>query len=423
MFSTLQYDSTSNGPFVVQSTLPPFERKRPAKLTRLACVNCRISKLKCSGEHGGCQRCRAKEIECCYPKTPNGRRNMKNCKHPTIPSKPASQANYSPSSQAIPLSSPETPTNNTQFDLAEDGISPQDTLDSNIDHWLPQKDFQGHFCGDLSTDLAVCSDKVAQSPEGGWQPMGPADTTPPSPMMDADTTGIRSPTVSGDAESEIPSLTGISFDPDLLCFCFSDAIGTYDYIQTTLVWKQHTRTITSGSLLQSQKRALSECEKLLTCTSCTSQSKYITLLIVMYENLLSSMENGCQIQSLCSQWNGEGATEPWSEITGNEDRQQGGNQGKDLGGLGGETVDRSEENYKVAVGRWQLDSDDELLVIQSLFSARVARLLNLVAKVERIASEHRWSSQSRRICDIRERCHSLSRQLKEYVSFLSYIEV
>ncbi|GAW14103.1 hypothetical protein ANO14919_034970 [Xylariales sp. No.14919] len=349
---------------------------------------------------------------------------MKTSKRPSIPGKAAPQANHSPGSQAVPHPSPGTPTNNIQFDFSGGDTSPPDMLDSDIDHWLPQKEFQGHCCGDLPTDLAVClHDKVSQSLEG-WQSMGPADTTSKSPTMDADA-GIRSPAVSGGVESDIPSLTGISFDPELLCFCFSDAIGTYDYIQTTLVWKQDTRTVTSEALLQSQKKALSECEKLLTCKSCTSQPKYITLIIVMCENLLSSMEDGCQMQ-MCSRRNKEGAVERWDEIEeGNEDHQRQESQGKGPESERAETSDPSSDdiNYRVVVGRWQLDSDDQLSVIQSLFSARVARLLYLIARLERIAHEHRWSNQGRRIQDIRERCCSLSRKLKEHVTYLSQIEV
>ncbi|KAI1423243.1 hypothetical protein F5Y12DRAFT_554613 [Xylaria sp. FL1777] len=423
MFSTLQYDSTSNGPFVVQSTLPPFDLKRPSKLTRFACINCRTSKLKCSGEREGCQRCGVKEIECCYPKPSSGRRNVKPSKRHTLTGKAASQGDHSTSSRGKPQSPPKTPTNNAQFDFTRE-TSPQDMLESNAGHWLSQKDFEEQYDGDLSADVSDClQDKVPPSLEA-WQPILPADTAPKSPTMGADI-GTDSPTVSRSLGSGLPSLnlTGISFVPELLCFCSSDAIGLYDYIQTTLVWPDD-KTITSGALLQCQKKALSECENLLTCKSCTSQSKYITLIIAMCENLLSSMEGGCQIQSSSLQWNKERGTEPWDEIEENEDRPQEERQDKVPGEMREESSDRpTEETNMVVVGRWQLDSDDQLSVIQGLFSTRVARLLNLVAKLERIANEHQWSNQSRRIRDIQERCHMLSQRLKEHVCLLSRVEM
>ncbi|KAI0426879.1 hypothetical protein F5Y09DRAFT_317700 [Xylaria sp. FL1042] len=422
MFSTLQYDSTSNGPFVVQSTLPPFDLKRPSKLTRLACINCRISKLKCSGEQEGCQRCRAKEIECCYPKPPNGRRNTKPSKRHAIPSKAMLQADHSRSSQGKPHSSPETPTNEIQFNFGGE-TSPSEMLDNNTGHWLSQKDFREHYGGDLSAEVSEClQEKIPPNLEG-WQPALPADAATKSPTMGVDI-GTGSPTVSRGLGSEMPNLTGISFESELLCFCSWDAIGAYDYIQTTLVWKPEEKTVTSSALLQSQKKALSECENLLGCKSCTSQSKYITLIIVMCEHLLFSMEGGYKTQSSCLPRPRERGTEPWDEIEENEDRPQEENQDKVLGDMGEESSDRpDEEPNKVVVGRWQLDSDDQLSVIQSLFSARVTRLLNLVARLERIASEHQWPNQSHRIGDIRERCHSLLLQLKEHVGFLSQSEM
>ncbi|KAI1282925.1 hypothetical protein F5Y07DRAFT_201170 [Xylaria sp. FL0933] len=419
MFSTLQYDSTSNGPFVVQSTLPPFDLKRPSKLTRLACINCRISKLKCSGEREGCQRCRAKEIECCYPKPPNGRRNNKaSSKRQTIPSKAVLQADHSRSSQGKPHSSPGTPTNELQFDFGAE-TSPREMLDNDAGHWLSQKDFREHYDGDLSAEVSEClQEKIPPNLEG-WQPVLPGDATPKGPTMAADI-GTGNPTVSRGLGSELPNLTGISFEPELLCFCSWDAIGTYDYIQTTLVWKPEEKPVTLSALLQCQKKALSECESLLGCKSCTSQSKYITLIIVMCEYLLSSMEGGYKIQSSYLPRPKEREPEPWDEIEENDDRPQEENQDEVPEGLGEDSSDRpDEEPNKVVVGRWQLDSDDQLSVIQSLFSARVARLLNLVARLERIAGEHQWPSQSHRTRDIRDRCHSLSSQLNEYVGFLS----
>ncbi|KAI0976663.1 hypothetical protein F4678DRAFT_414057 [Xylaria arbuscula] len=423
MFSTLQYDNTSNGPFVVQSTLPPFDLKRPSKLTRLACINCRISKLKCSGEQEGCQRCRTKDIECGYPKPPNGRRNIKPSKRHTNPGKGASEADHSRNDQRKSHSSPKTPTHDIQFDFAGE-TSPHDMLDSNTGHWLSQKAFREHYGDGLSADVSEGLQEKVPPGLDGWQPMLPADTTPKSPNMGVNI-GTGSPTVSGAPGSELPSLTEIAFESDLLCFCSWDAIGTFDYIQTTLVWKPEKKnTVTSSALLQCQKKALSECENLLACKSCTSQPKYITLIIVMCENLLSSMQGGYQIQSSSRQWRDERGNESWDEIEENEDRPQEEDQTQVPGDQCGESSDRpDEEPNKVVVGRWQLDSDDQLSVIQSLFSARVVRLMNLVARLERISNEHQWTNQGDRIRDIRGRCHSLSRRLKEHAGFLDQAEV
>ena len=212
----------------------------------------------------------------------------------------------------------------------------------------------------------------------------------------------------------------MTLEPTLLCPCYSDAISTFDYIQTRLVWKPHIKTITPSELLQNQKKALSECEILLTCRSCTSQSKYITLIIVMCEYLLASMEGGCHFQASCRQWDSAELNGLWNETEENDDRRRGERRSRVVGE---ETSDRpDEESAKVMIGRWQLDNDDQLSVIQGLFFTRVVRLSYLVTKLERLVSEHQWSNEGCRIQVIHERCRSLSRQLRDDVKCLSQAE-
>ncbi|KAH7304694.1 hypothetical protein B0I35DRAFT_414273 [Stachybotrys elegans] len=41
--------------------------KLHTKFTKKACSNCRVSKVKCTGEASACQRCQNKGLKCCYP--------------------------------------------------------------------------------------------------------------------------------------------------------------------------------------------------------------------------------------------------------------------------------------------------------------------------------------------------------------------
>ncbi|KAJ3578292.1 hypothetical protein NPX13_g2276 [Xylaria arbuscula] len=286
--------------------------------------------------------------------------------------------------------------------------SPREIPYSDTEDWLSQKGFQEGYGVDFSTDVSeYLQEKETQTVED-WQSPVPAITAPRNlPMGSAMGTDItRSPTASrGAAQGH----TGMPSEVALLCFCYSYAIATFDNIQTKLVWKPHKKI---SELLQCQKQSLSECENLLTCKSCTSQSKYITLIIVMCEDLLASMEGGCRIQSWCRQWDGVELSEPWNEIEKNDDRQQGERRDKVVGEE--TSVRPGEDSNKVVIGRWQLDSDDQLSVIQGLISTRVVRLSNLVTKLGGIANEHQWPDQGRRIQDVRERCHSISRQLRDH---------
>ena len=45
MFGMFEHVSGRNRPFIIEQVSPPNDQKRPSKLTRLACINCRISKV------------------------------------------------------------------------------------------------------------------------------------------------------------------------------------------------------------------------------------------------------------------------------------------------------------------------------------------------------------------------------------------
>ena len=79
MFNTFRHINSGNRLGLWESVLPPFDRKRQGKLTRVACTHCRSKKvyylltrpalqLKCTEERNGCRRCRLKKLDCIYPR-------------------------------------------------------------------------------------------------------------------------------------------------------------------------------------------------------------------------------------------------------------------------------------------------------------------------------------------------------------------
>lgn len=208
----------------------------------------------------------------------------------------------------------------------------------------------------------------------------------------------------------------------------------------TLVWKVRDEASTADTLLQDQKRALSDCRSLLKCDSCRSQSKHITLLTAMCEKVLSSMEILYETRSSCFRQNSRldarvrigvaegsmnidfahrGPKESFrSEITygpqqrqPQDDRHFDESLTRDVSRGSIEDQSNTDANHKVTIGEWQLDDDDEVLVFRGLVSARVTQLSGLVTTLEGIANEHQWPHLHSDLCDMRERCDSLSHRI------------
>ncbi|KAI8627970.1 hypothetical protein F5Y19DRAFT_160123 [Xylariaceae sp. FL1651] len=66
MFATLSYngDDDDHSIHVVHGSHENFGGRRPA---RLACIECRAKKVRCSGDRNGCAKCSALGIKCIFP--------------------------------------------------------------------------------------------------------------------------------------------------------------------------------------------------------------------------------------------------------------------------------------------------------------------------------------------------------------------
>lgn len=255
----------------------------------------------------------------------------------------------------------------------------------------------------------------------------------------------------GDTVGSLPrSLDGSGFPlSDQRCSCFADALGIFESIEVNLVWRLHRQDSARENLLQEQKRALSDCEALLQCRSCTAQSKFIMLVMAMCEKILSSMETMCPPEPSSTYRDGrisrrDGGLMKGIVVTkGYQDSLQGeprdsvsvntpyespkrGLAGSsspfsDTTSWGGSNGNRNygggeEQSRKVRIGQWQLDDDDELFVLQSLVTTRLSRLSNLASMLARLIDEHHWAAHKGKIHDMRQRCASLSERIPRALS-------
>ncbi|KAI1147173.1 hypothetical protein F4825DRAFT_160817 [Nemania diffusa] len=420
MFCTLKH-SLSDESYTFETTTPPFSRKREGRLAKIACTNCRISKLKCSGETHGCQRCLSKKIDCRYPSPPRGNSHKKSQSQ----SHSRSQSTSQPQSQSLsqsqsqsqaqaPVSAPTrapvpTPPETPQFQshsrpssarvdaTADDDfitvISNQETTYTNT---LDDLDLGlgGFEVSDFTTPESI----PGLIPDGEY--MDPSDAMRPWHQPFTFTSDDITSPWDGTSEREdvvfsVDSKTStVPSSPDTCdtnCSCFSQAVSTYEAIEVA-VWGQNDLWRNADDMLRYQKKALIECEELLECRRCTTQSAYTMLLLSMCRRILTTLGDLCNGTS----WSGSDTAVQLGQ--GPEDRKRrkyaDDSEGAD---------DSRNRGYGISIRNRQLDDDDEHLVLQSLLTARVARLGRLLSALDKVVSEHNWPAHKAIIRELQTR--------------------
>ncbi|KAJ8115912.1 hypothetical protein ONZ43_g4557 [Nemania bipapillata] len=179
---------------------------------------------------------------------------------------------------------------------------------------------------------------------------------------------------------------------DTNCSCFSQAVSTYEAIEVA-VWGQNDLWRNADDMLRYQKKALIECEELLECRRCTAQSAYTMLLLSMCRRILTTLGDLCNGAS----WAGsDAATQMIGQ--GPEDRKR--RKYSDDSEGADESRNRG---YGISIRNRQLDDDDEHLVLQSLLTARVARLGRLLSALDKVVSEHNWPAHKAIIRELQTR--------------------
>ncbi|KAI1179536.1 hypothetical protein F4777DRAFT_435075 [Nemania sp. FL0916] len=392
MFCTLKH-SLSDESYTFETTTPPFSRKREGRLAKIACTNCRISKLKCSGESHGCQRCLSKKINCRYPSPPRGNSHKKSQSQsqapvkapaPTPPETPQFQSHSRPSSARVEtkvdddfmtvISNQETTHGTTldDLDLGLGGFEVSDfTTPESIPGLLADREYMdpSDAMRPWHQPFTFTSDNIT-SPWGG------------TPEQDDVVFSTDSKT------STVPSSPDTC---DSSCSCFSQAVSTYEAIEVA-VWGQNDLWRNADDMLRYQKKALVECEELLDCRKCTAQSAYTMLLLSMCRRILTTLGDLCHGASWCDSdtiaHSGQGPEE--------------GKRRKHADDVD-TTYDNGGRGYGISIRNRQLDDDDEHLVLQSLLTARVARLGRLLNTLDKVVSEQNWPAHKAIIQELQTR--------------------
>lgn len=162
------------------------------------------------------------------------------------------------------------------------------------------------------------------------------------------------------------------------CSCFVQAIGTHEAIEVA-VWCQKETFSDVHDIIRHHKQVMIECESLLGCKKCSRNRGFVIVLISMLRKILESLGEVCQGAGSPRTAGSEKATiaEFGTEVRGVE---KGGSQCRN----------RDEVHqlcYGISLQGQQLDDDDEHLVLQCLFKARVAKLEHLLGLLHKVVVE------------------------------------
>ncbi|KAI8955950.1 hypothetical protein F4801DRAFT_183240 [Xylaria longipes] len=387
MFCTLKHNSLSDESYTFETTTPPFSRKREGRLAKIACTNCRISKLKCSGEPGGCQRCLAKKTDCRYPNPPRGNSHKKSQSQSQARARaPAPTPPETPQFQPLPKPEP-APMDTTADDEFMTAISSRQ--DPTFNNTLEDLDLSlgGFEVSDFTSPESIpglLSDAEYMDPSDAMKPWHQ-----PFTFTSDD---INSPWNSTPEREDAVFSTGsktstVASSPDIYdssCSCFSQAVSTYEAIEVA-VWGQNELWRNADDMLRYQKKALIECEELLECRRCTAQSAYTMLLLSMCRRILTTLADLCRGPS----W---GDSDTVADLGhGPEERKR------------RKHGDEGDRGYGISIRNRQLDDDDEYLVLQSLLTARVARLGRLLTNLDKVVGEQNWPAHKAIIRELQTR--------------------
>ena len=174
------------------------------------------------------------------------------------------------------------------------------------------------------------------------------------------------------------------------CHCVAQAVVTYEAIEVA-AWGRR-KHLNDLDVLQSQKMALAECEKLVECQSCNVQPAYIMLLLSMFRKILRTLEDICTSKGPKN-----------SQATTNVDHEP--HNGK-RSRLSDECEDEgraSRQGYNGSMDNLKLDDEDKHLVLQSLLSARVGKSHYLLGMIDKVVSRNTWPAHEDLVRELRNR--------------------
>ncbi|PYI10665.1 hypothetical protein BO78DRAFT_414303 [Aspergillus sclerotiicarbonarius CBS 121057] len=419
MFCTLKYNEADERSSL-ERTAPPF-LKAKRSLSKIACTNCRSSKLKCTGESDGCRRCAVRQLSCRYstpiqPSSAAARKTAEKRKDLTQRVRHAADTVES-----------EHPKQEYDFQYTTVSLAELDSL-SSMDSWESLGSLHTAHGNTMGLDgqppsiedmisgepfLSVASRdpfhvtdwSIVGSQGGSISPYRCVDTNVPTPVEHR---RQPAPPVANNKHTHS---------------CFIRAAQTYETIEVSLVWglkESHSEAV--GDVFEQLKLALAACECLLQCQQCTMQHEYVMLLISMSRKIVGALESLYHMFWLAAPRRGSRVTfytrqhslsrgktrlpslrPSWTPSSGSE---------TDLlmeGSSGDSSTSSPLDGSNCGHGseRLGLDADDEHVVFQSLLLARAARLDVFIDRLEKLVTEERWPVHREGTRELQERVKAL----------------
>ncbi|KAI0009520.1 hypothetical protein F4779DRAFT_581939 [Xylariaceae sp. FL0662B] len=370
MFCTLKRSRDADESYAFEMTNPPFSKPR-SKFGVTACTNCRTSKLKCTGEPHGCQRCLAKKLQCSYSSLRKGSSQNSGQTQPA-------ETPQDTVDEVVEMENADRAYSVQDVELGFDPLDPLDSVDTTSLH-VPStavSDDENTLVPDALTapSFAFSADPSVE-PWGGANLYQGLESQPGSIDQSTITDFDANPYFHYSAMKPTEPL----LHADNMCTCYSRAVNIYEAIEVNLVWSRNEQTSDAVDILQHQKQTMSDCESLLECRQCITQSSFVMLLLSMCSKILGTLEavcHDCRLEDVVS--NSKGRHKGKSSSS--ESRRRG-----------------------FRVSKRQLDEDDERLVLKSLFHARVTRLDVLVGRLEKLVREQNWPAHRGMMRELNDR--------------------
>ncbi|KAI0113595.1 hypothetical protein GGR51DRAFT_19032 [Nemania sp. FL0031] len=336
MFVTLR--CSKDGLFVRDAPTVPEDGNKPR---HIACFNCRLRKLKCSGDRKACSACISSKTRCTYPSETSQKIKTRRDSHKTLCrlSKSPSEV-LSITTEASPTGAPWSPEESRQqptpdcapsptllpYFLAHQELAPDAYQTSCFDgqptmlNWSPEllPLMNGEFSGSadvLTDDISWYSSLPKQDGNPGSSISGSSKLVrvplDPSPAVSSSTEQVNAyetdenndpnasseltirptppnPKPSDSSEQRSDSSIDVADKPG--CTCLTNVVAILEKLEIYSTQGGQISFSRMGDTLSLSKNAMARCNRMLDCTTCRSSSSAIMILLLIGRHLVSQFD-------------------------------------------------------------------------------------------------------------------------------------
>ncbi|PTB37202.1 uncharacterized protein TrAFT101_010938 [Trichoderma asperellum] len=246
--------------------------------SRLACIECRARKVKCSGESTGCQRCQGTGITCVFPeRTKRGTKRRKNS-----PPTDSHDSTKGGSSSETSLKNGESGSSTSAAPIGD-----SHPLASTVptSEFSPSLDFSpSYFSLDLSDSFNIDLDQL-NSTLGDLSSLASSNSISPSqsqPFPAAPRRTLR--TTEGLCLGDSPSIKDGN-----LCACAQSALHMLEELELQY---ENNVDVSSDTILGYQKIALARLNSWISCDHSQTPRATTKLIVLVIEGLSLYLERG-----------------------------------------------------------------------------------------------------------------------------------